>query len=359
MDVTTQEWTDIDVWWESTAESDPSPLFDGASAVVDPGWLDEQESTLDWWWDSTIQSRQSVLIDGLAGIDANWVTELWSELDPWWETYLAARNKDITELLTELDAADKVWAASLSRFNVDPLSVDWRTTGGSTGPIRLSREEDWSHGLAHFLRSEDSELVTELFEEGSIGQTMSVDTEVHLPGGDDTTRYEDILVTGSNGGISIEVKIGDTNLQKTLDTTALVERHYYGDWTHVLLVPEYQLPELRAAFGDDLSEDNSDLPVIKADRSADIQVRYWREISATLRKLLRTGELSPHWEASAYVFCTLIEQRILGLVPRPVVERMSEAADVVHSNESLSVRIGDIESEIEYLRDTTGKGHNN
>ena len=354
MGFTTPEWTVIDSWWKSTVESDSSPPFDGASAVVDPGLIDYQESTLDWW-DSTIQGEQSILIDDLAIINSNWATELWFELDLWWETYLTVRNEDIVKLLIELDAADEVWAASSSRFNVDPLSVDWRTTDGSTSPIRFSREEDWSHGLAHFLRSEDGELVTELFEEGSIDQISSVNTEVHLPGGDDTTRYEDILVTGTNGGISIEVKIGDTNLQKTLDTAALVERHYNGGWTHVLLVPEYQLPELRATFGNDLSEDTSDVPVIKTDRSADIQVWYWREISTTLRKLLWSGELSPHWEASAYVFCTLIEQRILGLVPRPVVERMSKAADVVHSNESLSVRIGDIESEIKYLRDTTGE----
>jgi hypothetical protein len=53
------------------------------------------------------------------------------------------------------------------------------------------------------------------------------------------------------------------------------------------------------------------------------------------------------------VFCTLIEQRILGLIPRPVVERLSEAADVVHSDESLSIKIGDLESEIAYLQTTS------
>lgn len=354
MEVTTGDWTALDTWWASRVESDQSSLFDTASIEVDPGSLDAQWTAIDGWWDSTLHSERSVLIDGAESIDSGWLSELWPELEPWWETYRVARQEDVTELLAELDAADDAWAASKSRFDADPLSVDWQSAHGSTGPIRLSREEDWSYGLAHLLRSGDGELLTELF--GELGRVTSVETEAHLPGGDDTTRYEDILVTSPDGGISVEVKIGDTNLRKTLDTAALVEQHYHGDWTHVLLVPEYQLPDLRATFGEGLSESDSGPPMIESARSGNIQVRYWREVSAALRTRLQCdGELSPHWAASAYVFCTLIEQRILGLVPRPSVERMVEAADVVHGAGSLSVGIGDIESEIEYLRAATAE----
>jgi hypothetical protein len=52
------------------------------------------------------------------------------------------------------------------------------------------------------------------------------------------------------------------------------------------------------------------------------------------------------------VFCTAIEQRILGLAPQPAVERIAEAADVVQDGGSLSVKIGDIHSQIAYLQAT-------
>jgi hypothetical protein len=351
--VSTPDWEALDSWWAATVERGQLVRFDTASLVVDPGWLDGQASLVDDWWHATMHSERSVLVDGASSIDSEWLNGLWPELDPWWEQYLTARTEDITELLTQLDAADEAWAASAGRFDADPLSADWRTARGSTGPIRFTREEDWSYGLAHLLRSDDGTLATELFGEGAIDRVVAVETEAHLPGDDATTRYEDILISGPGGGVSIEVKIGDTNLRKSLDTAALVEQHHDGAWTHILLVPDYQLPDLRATFGDALSEPKAGPPVISATRSADIQVVYWQDVSAALRTLLqRDSEVGPHWAASAYVFCTLIEQRILGLVSRPVLKRMAEAADVVHGDNSLSVGIGDIEQEIAYLQAT-------
>jgi hypothetical protein len=59
------------------------------------------------------------------------------------------------------------------------------------------------------------------------------------------------------------------------------------------------------------------------------------------------------WAASAYVVCTLIEQRILGFTPKPVLERLMTIDDIVNDDVSLAVSIGDIESEIAYLQSTT------
>ncbi|SEP18402.1 hypothetical protein SAMN05216388_104121 [Halorientalis persicus] len=59
-----------------------------------------------------------------------------------------------------------------------------------------------------------------------------------MPYGD--SMEPDILITHPKGGISIEVKLGDTNLAKTRDTAALVEQHFRGEWTHILLLPTDQ-----------------------------------------------------------------------------------------------------------------------
>jgi hypothetical protein len=200
-------------------------------------------------------------------------------------------------------------------------------------------------------------LIDELLDIAHEGTPDSVETEAHLPGRSETTRYEDILINYPGGGVSIEVKIGDTNLQKTVETAALVERHHSGDWTHILLMPAYQHSELRDTFGEALTEPAAGPPTITAtpfgNREIEVQVRNWKEISTALRAIIqRNQELAPHWAASAYIFCTLIEQRILGFAPRPLVERLADADDIVQDDASLAVSIGDIETEISYLRAT-------
>lgn len=120
-------------------------------------------------------------------------------------------------------------------------------------------------------------LIDELFRTAHEETLDNVETEAHLPGGSETTRYEDILISYPGGGISIEVKIGDTNLRKTVETAALVERHHSGDWTHVLLLPTYQHPQLRDTFGEALIEPAAGPPIITAtpfgNQEVEIQVR--------------------------------------------------------------------------------------
>lgn len=115
----------------------------------------------------------------------------------------------------------------------------------------------------------------------------SVEKEAHLPGGSEITWYEDILINYLDGGICIKMTIGDTNLQKTVETALLVERHHSGDWTHNLLLPAYQHPQLRDTFGEALTEPAVDPPIITAtpldNREIEVQVRNWQEISTALR----------------------------------------------------------------------------
>jgi len=359
MDITDCEWAKIDHWWESHVDPDPLMLTDGNSLSLDACWIDRQWTNVDDWWMSYVSTGRAALVDDTEiALDSRSMDYGWADLDDWWPIYSEARREDVEELLAAINMADEMWAKGPSQFDSDPLSADWKTSEGSTGPIRLGREEDWSYGLAHLYRSGAGMLVNELFETVHEGTPNSVETEAHLPGGSETTRYEDILIRYPGGGISIEVKVGDTNLKKTVETAALVERHYSGDWTHVLLLPAYQHPQLRDTFGDELTEPPAGPPVITAtpfdNREVKIQVRNWQEISTALRMILqRDGELPAHWVASAYVLCTLIEQQILGFVPESKVKRLATADNIIRDDVSLSVSIGDIESEVSYLQATT------
>ena len=328
MEVTDRNWAKLEGWWESHVNIDQSILTDADSHVLDRRWLDGQ----------------------------------WASIDDWWQTYSEARQEDVEELLATINMANETWADGPSQFDADPLSADWKTAQGSTGPIRLGREEDWSYGLADLFRSGSEVLITELFEIAHEGTPDRVETEAHLPGGSETTRYEDILIIYPGGGISIEVKIGDTNLRKTVETAALVERHHSGDWTHILLLPAYQHPQIQDTFGEALTEPEVGPLIITEtpfdNREIEVQIRYWQEISTALRVILqRNGELPPHWAASAYIVCTLIEQQILGFAPEPMVERLVATDDIVHDEVSLAVSIGNIESEISYLQATTEETH--
>jgi len=363
MEITDRDWAALDGWWESHVDPDRSVLTDGDSLVLDQHWVDGQWTDLDDWWTSYVSTGLSALVnDAVTILDDRSLDSGWADLDDWWRTYSEARQEDVEVLLTALEMADEMWATGPSQFDTDPLSADWKTTQGSTGPIRLGREEDWSYGLAHLFHSGAGVLVDELFETAHDGPPESVETEAHLPGSSETTRYEDILISYPGGGISIEVKIGDTNLRKTVETAALVERHHFGDWTHVLLLPAYQHPQLRDTFGEALAKPPDGPPIITAtpfgNREIEVQVRNWQEISTALRKILqRNDDISAHWAASAYVVCTLIEQRILGFVPRPMVERLATTDDIVADDVSLAVSIGDIENQISYIEATTEETH--
>lgn len=359
MEVTDRDWDKLDGWWDSDANPDQSILTDADSLVLDSRWLDGQWASIDDWWTSYVSTDRSALVNDTATIlDDRSLDDGWVDLDDWWQTYSEARKEDVEELLSTLDMAEETWTAGPSQFDTDPLSADWQTAQGSTGPIRLVREEDWSYALAELFRSGPGVLIDELFDTAHEGTPDGVETEAHLPGGSETTRHEDILIKYPGGGISIELKIGDTNLQKTVETAALVERHHSGDWTHILLLPAYQHTQLRDTFGEALTEPAVGPPIITAtpfdNRGIEVQIRNWQEISTVLRTILqRNNDLPPHWAASAYVVCTLIEQRILGFAPKPMVERMVATDDIVHDDVSLAISIGDIESEISYLQATT------
>lgn len=359
MEVTNHDWDNLDRWWESYVNQFRPILANTEGPVLDANWLNDQWDNTDDWWASHLSTNRSTLIsDTSTTLDDRSVGDILTELDSWWRAYSDARQDDVEELLAAMNTADNMWASGPSQFDTDPLAANWQTAQGFTGPIRLGREEDWSYALAELFRSEEGVLISELLNITHEEGPDSVETEAHLPGSSETTRYEDILINLPEGGISIEVKVGDTSLQKTVETAGLVERHYSGDWTHVLLLPAYQHSQLQSTFGEALTEPADGPPIITetpfGNREIEVEVRNWQEISLALRVILQRSEnLSPHWAASAYVICTLIEQRILGFTPKPLVERLAATDDIVNDDVSLSVSIGDIESQISHLQQTT------
>jgi len=119
-------------------------------------------------------------------------------------------------------------------------------------------------------------------------------------------------------GISIEVKIDDENYAKTPDTARLIEHHdQRRTWNHYLLLPKTNHEALRANIGSQLDdrETRSTLQGTQPDEP-DVTVLYWRDISKRLRQTLLTdATATPHWQASAYSFITIIETVLCQFAP--------------------------------------------
>lgn len=97
---------------------------------------------------------------------------------------------------------------------------------------------------------------------------------------------------------------------------------------------------------------------IGSDRSTDIEVMHWSDVGKSIRKVLLSNiDTDAHWEASAYLFCTLIEQKLARFVPKPVIDRITASKDVVRAPSSVLLVRRDPDEQIAYLRETTGTSH--
>jgi hypothetical protein len=137
-------------------------------------------------------------------------------------------------------------------------------------------------------------------------------------------RRVDILAEFEDLGMTIEVKIGDEHYGKTPQTAYLTEKHHHRDldWTHYLLLPQSKSDALRDTFDDRLREEDERTVITPAvSEEQHVSVIYWSEVAQALRRTLLTdAEPSTHWIASAYLFTTLIEERILGFYALPVLD---------------------------------------
>ena len=199
------------------------------------------------------------------------------------------------------------------------------------------------------LETSSSEFAKQLFDVDVPDPPNSVECEAYLPESSGPDRFADILVFHKERAISIEVKQGDTAYEKTRHTAALVERHYDYDWKHVLLLPADRVPIVRRTFLDLVDE--GDRPEIPSAQSGPIQVLHWRDVSEALRsELLSDQDLDPHWEASAYLLCTLIEQRIIGCNSVSEVTEMTEAGNIIGISQIVSAT-NRLDNQISYLEE--------
>lgn len=344
----------LDPWFAALSEAYSLPEFNQETATLDRRWQGDSWATIETCapaltetYSSTVLNSETVTLFDYPDGDR------WRELDSWWNVYEDVSTENARELRTVLEQSNDIWAASKSRFDADPLATNWTAHSNTRGPLRPNQEENWSQWLAHLLRGSDGVLLGELFGDSYDSVPESVEREVYLPDTDAPDRYADILVFDDNRGISIEVKKGDEHYGKTTHTAGLVEEHFAHDWTHTLLVPEFKRPALHSAFDDAIETGTDGQSEIQSDQSGPISVLFWREISEAIRRaILNETTVSPHWEASAYLFCTLVEQKLLGFNPQQDIISIVTADNFVHATPSLTVATGSVEKQLNYLKKT-------
>lgn len=348
-----KEWKELDSWWEVFTESTPMVSTSETTRYLDEKFFLGCWEDTDVWWDSYVEDYSLIEVsDNSVDLDKRFIKREWEELDSWWDCHIKSQREEVKNLRQVMNEVQREWEHSNSRFERGPLTSDWKSDQGVTKPLRTYQEENWSQWLAHLLQSAPPSLLTNLFEGEFDRQPSSVEREEYLPNHRGTDRYADVILFYKDKGISVEVKKGDKHYSKTIDTASLIELHHQKEWEHILLLPRQMNTALRQSFPEKLEESKEGRLEIRSEVSEDIKILYWRDISSAIRKGLQSDSASdPHWEASAYVFATLIEQEIAGFAPKPLVDRIANSRDVIQN--PISVFRGSIiQDEIEYLRGT-------
>jgi len=274
----------------------------------------------------------------------------WEEIDPWWKVHAREQQEELVELYKLMEDLSEKWMRSDSRFDQDPLTVDWSESSNETGPLNTGREENWSDWLAHLIRSSPGYFIRELFVEEFDSKPKFVKREKAFQDEEESDRRADILLYFEDKGISIEVKLDDVNYGKTGHTAHLIEQRDDRDWTHFLLLPKYNEEVLKNVFGSNIRWSEDPRPMILSDRYSDVEVMYWKDVSLALRRTLLYGDsLTPHWEASAYLFITLIEQRLFRIYPSSFVERNVVKDRTAAFSDIDRLKTIDVKDQIEYL----------
>lgn len=276
--------------------------------------------------------------------------QVWPELDAWWAVYTETGHETSIAIHDLLVASNERWATGPGPFETDPLATDIATERSLLGPLQPADELQWSYWLAELLR-------TPAFAEQVFGRAFTDDhiavvrEDSYDRKGVDGSRRADIVLRQSGTGVSVEVKLFDTNYAKTAETAALVEdaaRHL--EWSHSLLLPKSQRGALVADVDVPLETTDDGTEYLDWDEPGPIQVIYWRDVVAAARRLLREGLVkNDQWNAAAYLFCGLVEQRLLNFQPLPVIRRMADAERVTDTTRP--VQLGaTLDEQLTYLQ---------
>jgi hypothetical protein len=206
---------------------------------------------------------------------------------------IAPRRQRFLELLN-------VWDARLQDLKGDPSSRDWR----SFRPLRLGKEPTWSDWLGHLLQTADGPD----FERTLLGAQVAPPRQVWSPPevrreelarDEEGRRFADLVIVWPERFCDVEVKVGDTNFDKTFDTADKLERNLgrARPWSHFILLPPEHVDLWRECE--------------RRKRTATtVALLTWREVAIALRRaLLTSSDLS--WRVWAHSYCGAIEQQLL------------------------------------------------
>lgn len=232
----------------------------------------------------------------------------WDNLTQWQhelENTLQSRRADLITCRME-------WDEALSDLDLrDPSAVD-RT---SFRALRLSREEDWSDWLAQLIEDSHGSFTRRLFREPS-SVAMSVKRVSREVSSLEGWRADLIIEWHDVSYTHVEVKVGDSNLDKTIDTAKAIEKRFEGQRCRgdfILLLPEQR------DYWSQRCLDNTKL----AER---VNAITWVDVAHAIRGTLRKASESPAWRVWAHAFCGAIEQKLLqvpgGGAAGPWVQRL-------------------------------------
>jgi len=351
IDIEPSDWSCLDPWWNTYVQPRPAARDPGEVRVLERDRFAQSWSDLDSWWQLSTTTAAAYGTDTTQVLEPDRLREDWTALDSWWETYAETGDETAVALADLLDRANDQWAQSATPFDTDPLAADLTRERFLRGPLQPGVEVEWSRWLAQLL-SPSGRLVAELFDTPTTQPPDDVRREDRLPKPGSGFRRPDILVCQPDYGVSIEVKLGDENFQKTRETAALVEHHYDDrEWMHVLLLPKGQRQRLAGKIRPPLVDGALARSQIAWDNPGPVEVLCWRDVSAALRTILCRGAgEDAHWTANAYLLCAVIEQRIVDFQPQPVVERLADPVDVVDRMQPIGVA-DTLEQQLRYLRE--------
>ncbi len=196
------------------------------------------------------------------------------------------------------------WDFRLHELNGDPSTLAW----AEFRPLRLSREEDWSDWLGWlFGNSTKGELAWNLFGSelclaaGSLSKPKWLREE---PSEDRQRRGDILLLWQPSLGIHIEVKVGDEQFEKTLETGhKLRAKHPATEWRNYVIIPDESIGVWNeSAQGKSFGKQG-------------VMVLLWKDVARGIRSCLWSKREPIVWRAWAWTFCGAIEQQLLGLTP--------------------------------------------
>lgn len=257
----------------------------------------------------------------------------WAIFDSWyppqeteqlsWEVFdglLPVYHKILEKKYDELNSLLEEWDKRLSDLDKDPTYFNW----DNFRPLRLSREEDWSDWLSHLIATSKSGIFCknvfdiEDFNTEDYISPFRVEREI---------TYEfyraDIIIEWQNHFYShVEVKIGDEQLTKTLETGEKLREKYQvpkNQWTNYLLLLSEQVPSWEQL--------TTSYPEFDS-----VNIITWNDICIAIRRALLYEE-SIKWRVWAYSFLGAIEQKIIQFpgyrVEDKPIEKIDEKIDIL------------------------------